>query len=193
MATKETNPHNFANLPKDELRSIAAKGGRHSHHPERNATPEEMEQTADDDHPSRGFAAMSPEKQHEIASKGGHAAQVHAGFTNMDPDKHHEAAVKGGHVSQAHGGGFANMSKDRLHEVATKGGRAMQYKAHHGGFQPQESDSGATDDVEETGTHTEGGEHVRGFAAMAAADPDKHKAISAKGGRHSHGQHNVTE
>ncbi|KAF9970620.1 hypothetical protein BGZ73_006650 [Actinomortierella ambigua] len=158
MATNNPNPRNFANLPKDELREIAAKGGRHSHTQTRDS--DDMEQTADvdetydnqdyddddyeesgetgqradTDKSARGFASMDADKQHAIASKGGHAAQERSGFSHMDPEKHHEASVKGGHESQAHGGGFSNMPKDRLREVASKGGQAMQHKAHHGGF-----------------------------------------------------------
>lgn len=42
----------------------------------------------------RGFAAMDPEKQREIASKGGKSS--HAGFARMDPEKQREIARKGG-------------------------------------------------------------------------------------------------
>ena len=42
----------------------------------------------------RGFAAMDPEKQREIASKGGRSS--HAGFAHMDPEKQREIARKGG-------------------------------------------------------------------------------------------------
>ncbi|KAG7287189.1 hypothetical protein NEMBOFW57_006694 [Staphylotrichum longicolle] len=54
--TQNTNPGNFANRPKDEVREIASKGGQASH--------------------SGGFASMDPDKQDQrnIASQGGKAS-----------------------------------------------------------------------------------------------------------------------
>ncbi|OCK94842.1 uncharacterized protein K441DRAFT_558877 [Cenococcum geophilum 1.58] len=49
--TETTNPTNFANRPKEEAQEIASKDGFASH--------------------SGGFASMDPDKQREIASKGG--------------------------------------------------------------------------------------------------------------------------
>ncbi|EAQ87406.1 predicted protein [Chaetomium globosum CBS 148.51] len=48
--TQNTNPGNFANRPKEEVRDIASKGGQASH--------------------SGGFASMDPDKQRDIASQG---------------------------------------------------------------------------------------------------------------------------
>jgi general stress protein YciG len=44
----------------------------------------------------RGFAAMSPEKQREIASKGGKAAHVKGTAHEFTPEKAREAGRKGG-------------------------------------------------------------------------------------------------
>lgn len=40
MSDASSNPHNFANLPKEELQSIASKGGHaaHGHHETSNGT-----------------------------------------------------------------------------------------------------------------------------------------------------------
>jgi len=57
----------------------------------------------------RGFAAMDPEKQREIASKGGRSSHV-KGFATMDPEKQREIARKGGLSS--HGGGRKSKSGD---------------------------------------------------------------------------------
>jgi general stress protein YciG len=90
---------------------------------------------------SRGFASMDPKKQHEIASKGGHAAAggdtSKRGFASMDEDKQHEIASKGGHA--AAGGdtshrGFASMDEDKKHEIQSKGGHASAEKAGHEGM-----------------------------------------------------------
>ncbi|KAF2641243.1 hypothetical protein P280DRAFT_398773 [Massarina eburnea CBS 473.64] len=62
----DSNPANFANVPKDELREIAAKGGHASHgiesHPDRN--------------PDGTFTQGSHLAQ-ELGSKGGHVAHEH--------------------------------------------------------------------------------------------------------------------
>ena len=44
----------------------------------------------------QGFASMDPEKQRQIASKGGKASR---GFESMDPQKQREIARKGGKAS----------------------------------------------------------------------------------------------
>jgi len=45
----------------------------------------------------RGFASMSPEKQREIASKGGKAAHAKGTAHEFTPQEAREAGRKGGH------------------------------------------------------------------------------------------------
>ncbi|KAK0615464.1 Conidiation-specific protein 10 [Lasiodiplodia hormozganensis] len=71
--TDNTNPGNFANRSKDEVRDIASKGGQASH--------------------QGGFASMDPDKQHDIASKGG---QMSGGSFEPGSEKAKEAGRKGG-------------------------------------------------------------------------------------------------
>ncbi|KAK3178836.1 conidiation-specific expression protein [Lepraria neglecta] len=71
--TENTNPGNFSNRPKDEVSSIAQKGGQSSH--------------------QGGFASMDPDKQKEIASQGGQAS---SGSFEPGSDKAKEAGRKGG-------------------------------------------------------------------------------------------------
>ncbi|KAB2569129.1 hypothetical protein BFW01_g11807 [Lasiodiplodia theobromae] len=71
--TDNTNPGNFANRSKDEVRDIASKGGQASH--------------------QGGFASMDPDKQHDIASKGG---QMSGGSFEVGSEKAKEAGRKGG-------------------------------------------------------------------------------------------------
>ncbi|KAK4110291.1 hypothetical protein N656DRAFT_680086, partial [Canariomyces notabilis] len=71
--TQNTNPGNFANRPKEEVREIASKGGQASH--------------------SGGFASMDPDKQREIASKGGQAS---SGSFEPGSERAREAGRKGG-------------------------------------------------------------------------------------------------
>lgn len=59
----------------------------------------------------RGFAAMSPERQREIASQGGRAAHQQGVAHEWSKDEAREAGKKGGHAS-----GFKRRSsgKDNL-------------------------------------------------------------------------------
>ena len=48
----------------------------------------------------RGFASMSPEKQREIASKGGRAAREKGTAHEWTPDEARNAGRKGGQISR---------------------------------------------------------------------------------------------
>ena len=67
--------------------------------------------------PPRGFAAMDPEKQRAIASKGGKAS---GGNFRNDPARAAQAGRKGGEAS---GGNFAH-DRARAAEAGRKGGQA---------------------------------------------------------------------
>jgi uncharacterized protein len=64
---------------------------------------------------SRGFAAMDPAKQREIASKGGKAAHARGLAHEFDTSEAREAGRKGGLI----------ISKDKAHmaEIGRRGGR----------------------------------------------------------------------
>ena len=65
-----SNPANFANLPKDELKEIAAKGGHASHGAHH--------ESGNSDHPDRnpdGTFTKGSELAKELGAQGGHAAQ----------------------------------------------------------------------------------------------------------------------
>ncbi|KAK4032527.1 Conidiation-specific protein 10 [Parachaetomium inaequale] len=79
--TQNTNPGNFANRPKEEVRNIASKGGQASH--------------------SGGFASMDPDKQRDIASKGGQAS---SGSFEPGSERAREAGRKGGSRTGGTGG-----------------------------------------------------------------------------------------
>lgn len=111
-----------------------------------------MAKQQDENKKPRGFASMEPEKQREIARKGGQAShgghgsehgEEHTarqkgqasheeehrggkGFASMDPEKQREIARKGGQSS--HSGGFASMDSEKQREIARKGGQSS-----HGG------------------------------------------------------------
>lgn len=69
-----TNPANFANLPKDELREIAAKGGHASHG---SAQHDESSTTSSNNHADRnpdGTFTKGSELAKELGAQGGHAS-----------------------------------------------------------------------------------------------------------------------
>jgi len=79
--------------------------------------PERYTAMADD---QRGFAGMDPEKQREIASKGGQAAHQKGTAHEFTPEEARAAGRKGGEA----------VSRDREHmsQIGRKGGEAS-----HGG------------------------------------------------------------
>ncbi|KAK0636443.1 putative conidiation-specific expression protein [Bombardia bombarda] len=95
------NPGNFANRPTEEVREIAAKGGRASHGGGSNAESDENESRSTgtaNTNPGNfanrgGFASMDPEKQREIASMGGKAS---SGSFEPGSERAREAGRKGG-------------------------------------------------------------------------------------------------
>jgi len=60
----------------------------------------------------RGFASMSPEKQREIASKGGRAAHDKGTAHEWTADEARNAGRKGGQVSRGGRGRLVNPSED---------------------------------------------------------------------------------
>jgi len=68
----------------------------------------------------RGFASMEPEKQKEIASKGGKASALgntsNRGFASMDAEKQREISRKGGqasHRNRGQGGSQENSPQNK--------------------------------------------------------------------------------
>jgi general stress protein YciG len=126
-----SNPANFANLPKDELKEIAAKGGHASHGAHH--------ESGNSDHPDRnpdGTFTKGSGLAKELGAQGGHAAhhdttsgagssnlgvrhicclRLRAGTDNFqrNPDGTfkagsqlaHDLGVKGGHASHEHSEG----------------------------------------------------------------------------------------
>lgn len=62
-----TNPANFANLPKDELREIAAKGG-HASHGQHDSSANHADRNPD------GTFTKGSELAKELGAQGGHAS-----------------------------------------------------------------------------------------------------------------------
>jgi general stress protein YciG len=64
----------------------------------------------------RGFASMSPEKQREIARKGGRAAHEKGTAHEWTPDEARAAGRKGGQISR---GGRGRLSSDTEDDEST--------------------------------------------------------------------------
>ena len=93
------------------------------------------------DNPRRGFAAMDPAKQREIASKGGRAAHEKGTAHEFTSDEAREAGRKGGQV----------VSRDRQHmsNIGREGGLSSRLGnrragARHGGGDERDKDDETT-------------------------------------------------
>jgi len=104
----------------------------------------------------RGFAGMDPQKQREIASKGGRAAHAKGTAHEFTPQEAREAGRKGGQA--AHERGTAHQfTPEEAREAGRKGGRSARRGAEREG-EPVPSAS-RTNDNGATGTVHKGGEH----------------------------------
>lgn len=68
----------------------------------------------------RGFAAMSPERQKEIASKGGKAAHKQGVAHKFDADEARKAGQKGGQA--------VSRNREHMAEIGRRGGKASGSK-----------------------------------------------------------------
>ena len=66
----------------------------------------------------RGFASMSPEKQREIASKGGRAAHEKGTAHEWTPDEARSAGRKGGQISRGGRGRLDESAETLNHQGA---------------------------------------------------------------------------
>jgi general stress protein YciG len=77
----------------------------------------------------RGFASMDPQKQREIASKGGRAAHEKGTAHEFTPEEAREAGRKGGQA--AHSRGTAHkFTSEEAREAGRKGGRSARSNAN---------------------------------------------------------------
>ncbi|MEW6738104.1 MAG: KGG domain-containing protein [Acidobacteriota bacterium] len=74
----------------------------------------------------RGFASMDPEKQREIASKGGKAAHAKGTAHEFTSDEARLAGSKGGRI--------VSQNREHMAEIGRKGGQARGERHH--GFMP---------------------------------------------------------
>ena len=81
---------------------------------------------------ARGFAAMDPEKQRAIASKGGKAAHAKGTAHRFTPEEASEAGRKGGRAAHARGTAH-RFTAQEASEAGRKGGssRSASARQHH--------------------------------------------------------------
>ena len=76
----------------------------------------------------RGFASMSPEKQREIASKGGRAAHEKGTAHEWTPDEARNAGRKGGQISR---GGRGRLMTSAAGDVNSISGASVSGAESH--------------------------------------------------------------
>jgi general stress protein YciG len=85
---------------------------------------------------NRGFAAMDPEKQRQIASKGGRAAHAKGTAHHFTPEEARVAGRKGGMAAHAKGTAH-EFTPDEAREAGRKGGlRSQRRRSDNPGGSP---------------------------------------------------------
>lgn len=124
---------------------------------------------------NRGFAAMDPERQREIASEGGRAAHASGNAHEWNSEEAAEAGRRGGQASHHQNAAFHHNMAGYHHGQAARHhgeGNREQWELHS---------RAAESHGEQASEHA--GRARRGFAAM---DPERQREIAAEGGRASH-------
>ena len=122
----------------------------------------------------RGFAAMDPEQQREIASKGGRASHQSGNAHEFDSEGAAEAGRKGGLASHHRNAAFYHEAAAHHHRQAAR---------HHESGDEEEGNRHAEEaHRHSTRAHGHSQNSRRGFAGM---DEDEQREVARKGGRSS--------
>jgi general stress protein YciG len=78
----------------------------------------------------RGFAGMDPQKQREIASKGGRAAHAKGTAHEFTPEEAREAGRKGGQAAHLRGTAH-QFTSEEAREAGRKGGRSSRRNSNN--------------------------------------------------------------
>lgn len=137
---------------------------------------------------NRGFAAMDPEEQRRIASKGGRAAHESGHAHEWDSEEATEAGRRGGLASHGERAAFHHDTAAHHHTQAARyhengdHDRAdlhAEHARHHGRQADEAADRARTS----TGSN-------RGFASM---DPERQREMASESGSTAHGGRLETE
>lgn len=134
------NPHNFANLPKEEVRELAAKGGRSqgTHQNTEDTSSSHYNTRSSDNTGSSGSGSDRPGNGNpgNFANRYAvHPTKIHVtqdADENSPKEEVRAIASKGGQAS--HSGGFASMDPERQREIASMGGHASAESGKGGNF-----------------------------------------------------------
>jgi general stress protein YciG len=183
----------FAAMDRDEQREIARRGGQASHggqgrSSQRGGTGSSGRYQGDDNDNQnersssssgrRGFAAMDPDEQREIARRGGEASHggqgrsyESRGSNDYDDDDYNDQQSSRNNNEDYDDEDY----EDRRQEYQTRGqGQDWQSDSDDDGYDDRRSSSNDNDN---------GGGSRRGFASM---DPQEQREISRRGGQASH-------
>ncbi|HTV62988.1 MAG TPA: KGG domain-containing protein [Verrucomicrobiae bacterium] len=125
----------------------------------------------------RGFAAMDPERQREIAAEGGRAPhRGPRGFAAMAEDEQREIASEGGRAPHRGPRGFAAMNPAEQREIASEGGRAP----HRGPRGFAAMDRAQQREIASRGGHASRGRYGRKYEGEKEFEPSS----SRRGSHH---------
>jgi general stress protein YciG len=142
----------------------------------------------------RGFAAMDPERRHQIAAEGGRSSHGSRGghyeeenYESPRSRRRYEDEDEGYYESRGSSRrGFGSMDPERQREIASEGGRSSRRGQEHQ-YEDEEYESprggNRYEDEDEDYAQSRGNSR-RGFAAM---DPERRREIASRGGHSSHG------
>ncbi|ORE05576.1 hypothetical protein BCV72DRAFT_229597 [Rhizopus microsporus var. microsporus] len=101
MSSRQNNPANFANRPKDEVQAIGSKGGRSRGGTGGGGRTDVADIGDYDQNEDLAYEEQSGDVNYEEEGTGGgtRSGKSKRGFASMDPQKQHEIASKGGKAS----------------------------------------------------------------------------------------------
>lgn len=163
----------------------------------------------------RGFAAMDPDEQREIAREGGRAAHAQGVAHEFTSEEAREAGRRGGQMSRGGRGrdedydyesegrrgernsssrrGFAAMDPEERREIARQGGQSRWEESDDDrrGYASRRQDDDYDDYGEDESEDQEGGRmsqrQDRSRRGFASMDPERRREIERRGGEASHG------
>ena len=136
---------------------------------------------------TRGFAAMDPEKQRAIASKGGKAAHAKGTAHRFTPAEASEAGRKGGRAAHARGTAH-RFTAEEASEAGRKGGSSRSASARHrvgeGNRTEGESTGRPSSGQEEETRHAmaESARHVPDILASEGVAPNNEQSAARQPG-----------
>jgi len=169
-----SNPSNFANLPKDELREIAAKGGHASHGGDHSGD------SAGSDHAGRnadGTFVKGSSVASELGAQGGHASHGGGVSININFFKCQSLTDHQSNGADSHAGRNADGTFTKGSSVASELGAQGGHASHSGGSHGSDTQAGRNPD----GTFTKGSEVAKELGAQGGHAAHEHQTNADDG------------